>query len=164
MLAHCAWADAVFFRVWADGDREDRELRERVAHASGVQENFLKLFRGEDDLPWEKILRGEVKPPWVDKPLPSFETLRDLTRANHEGLHAYAEGLAESDLRRPMRVPWFPDPPCVIPVGAALVQVAMHTQHHRGQHMTRVRQLGGQPKNVDYIIWLWKQRPEASWQ
>jgi uncharacterized damage-inducible protein DinB len=39
----------------------------------------------------------------------------------------------------------------------------MHTQHHRGQLMTRLKDFGGDPKNVDWIIWLWKGRPEARW-
>ena len=63
----------------------------------------------------------------------------------------------------PVRIPWFPDPPCVIAVSEALVQVAMHSQHHRGQCMTRLKDFGGEPKNVDWIIWLWKQKPAARW-
>lgn len=55
------------------------------------------------------------------------------------------------------------DPPCLIPVSDVLLQVCLHTQHHRGQNMTRLKALGAAPKNVDYIIWLWKQRPEPRW-
>jgi hypothetical protein len=29
--------------------------------------------------------------------------------------------------------------------------------------MTRLKDLGGEPKNVDWIIWLWKQKPQARW-
>jgi ElaB/YqjD/DUF883 family membrane-anchored ribosome-binding protein len=53
------------------------------------------------------------------------------------------------------------------PVPAAEVvdseRVAMHTQHHRGQCMTRLKDFGGEPKNVDWIIWLWKQKPAGRW-
>jgi hypothetical protein len=66
-------------------------------------------------------------------------------------------------LTQTVRVPWFPEPPCVITVAEALVQVALHTQHHRGQCMTRLKDFGGEPKNVDWIIWLWKQKPQARW-
>ena len=51
----------------------------------------------------------------------------------------------------------------MIRVDEALVQVAMHTQHHRGQLMTRLKDFGGEPKNVDWIIWLWKGKPPARW-
>ncbi len=49
-------------------------------------------------------------------------------------------------------------------VPEALVQVCLHTQHHRAQNMTRLKSLGVSPKNVDYIIWLWKQKPEGLWE
>jgi hypothetical protein len=39
-------------------------------------------------------------------------------------------------------------------IAEALVQVARHTQHHRGQCMNRLKDSGGEPKNVDWIIWL----------
>ena len=29
---------------------------------------------------------------------------------------------------------------------------------------TPTKDLGGEPKNVDWIIWLWKQRPHARWE
>ena len=34
---------------------------------------------------------------------------------------------------------------------SALVQVAMHSQHHRGQCMTRLKDFGCEPKNVDWM-------------
>jgi hypothetical protein len=30
--------------------------------------------------------------------------------------------------------------------------------------MTRLKGFGGEPKNVDWIIWLWKQKPQARWE
>jgi uncharacterized damage-inducible protein DinB len=71
--------------------------------------------------------------------------------------------LDSEELSRPVRIHWFPDPPCIITVSEALVQVAMHSQHHRGQCMTRLKDFGGEPVNVDWIIWLWKQKPQARW-
>lgn len=163
LLAHCAWADGVFFHAWAKAETGDTELRERLAHCTGTQDFFLKTLRGEMDLPWDKILKGEVRPPWLDQPLPSFEGLRDWTRSNHTQLKACVEGLDEARSQALVKIPWFPDPPCVVSMAEALVQVAMHTQHHRGQAMTRLKAIGGKPVNVDYLIWLWKGRPEARW-
>jgi len=163
LLGHCAWSDAVFFRAWAKADRGDEELRERLRHSTATQTFFLDLLTGAMDLPWDKILKGEVKPPWADQPLPTFEALRSDTRHNHARFNALVKGLDVAGLQRPVTIPWFPDPPCVVDLGEALVQVAMHTQHHRGQAMTRLKQIGGKPKNVDYIIWLWKGRPGAEW-
>ena len=163
LLGHCAWADAVLFRAWGKADREDGELRERLRHMSATQAFFHMVLTGTMDLPWDRILKGEVKPPWADQPLPTFEELLRDTRANHANFSAFAVALSETELQRPVTIPWFPDPPCVVTVGEALVQVAMHTQHHRGQVMTRLKQSGGKPHNVDYLIWLWKGRPAAAW-
>ena len=37
-----------------------------------------------------------------------------------------------------------------------LLQTVLHSQHHRGQIATRLRDLGGAPSTVDYIIWIRK--------
>lgn len=151
LLGHQAWADAVFFHAWGkSGAREDGELRARVDHQVAVQEAFLKL------------LDGGV-PDLAEGPTPEFEGLKARCVAAHGALRALAQGLDDGALARIIRVPWFPDPPCQIPVSDALVQVCLHSQHHRGQNMSRLKALGAAPKNVDYIIWLWKQRPEARW-
>ncbi len=152
LLAHAEWANAVFFHTWGKSPaRDHEELRRRVAHIVGVQQGFLSILRGE--------------PPGFppDGPPPSLEELKSRAEAGHAGLRDFAAGLSEEALSRTVRIPWFPDPPCVISVAEALVQVAMHTQHHRGQCMTRLRDQGGEPKNVDWIIWLWKQKPAGRW-
>jgi uncharacterized damage-inducible protein DinB len=152
LLAHAEWANAVFFHAWAKSPaRDHEEMRNRVGHIVGVQQGFLSVLRGENP----------GRPP--DGPPASFDELRRRGQASHAGLHDFAAGLRADDLARTVRIPWFPDPPCVITVAEALVQVALHTQHHRGQCMTRLKDFGGEPKNVDWIIWLWKQKPAARW-
>lgn len=151
LLAHHAWADAVFFHAWAAaGVPDDVELRTRMAHVADVQEGFLKVLKGEAVAIQER-------------PLPDFEDLKTRCRASHEVYAALARTLDDAALARLVRIPWFPDPPCVIPVADTLMQVCLHTQHHRGQNMARLKILGAAPKNVDYIIWLWKQKPEPRW-
>jgi uncharacterized damage-inducible protein DinB len=152
MLAHAEWANAVFFHTWGKSPcRDHEEMRRRVDHIIGVQQGFLSILRGE----------GPVWPP--DGPPPAFDDLKTRALASHAALRDLAGNLDAEGLSRTVRIPWFPDPPCVITVGDALVQVAMHTQHHRGQCMTRLKDLGGEPKNVDWIIWLWKQKPQGRW-
>jgi uncharacterized damage-inducible protein DinB len=152
LVAHAEWANAVFFHAWAKSPaRDHEELRQRVAHILGVQQGFLSVFRGE----------APGGPP--SGPPPSFEELKTRAVTGHAALREFAATLEPEALSRTVRIPWFPDPPCVITLAEALVQVALHTQHHRGQCMTRLKDFGGDPKNVDWIIWLWKQRPQARW-
>jgi len=152
LLAHAEWANAVFFHAWGKSPaRDHEELRQRVGHILGVQQGFLSIFRGETP----------GGPPGGHPP--SFEELKTRAVAGHAGLREFAASLDPATLTRTVRIPWFPDPPCIITLAEALVQVAMHTQHHRGQCMTRLKDFGGEPKNVDWIIWLWKQKPQPRW-
>jgi uncharacterized damage-inducible protein DinB len=151
LLSHQAWADAVFFRAWeASGCQEDEDLRMRLDHQVATQEAFLKVLKGDP-----VVLE--------DHPIPAFEALKARCEAAHEVFRALARGLDDAALARLVLIPWFPDPPCLVSVSDALLQVCLHSQHHRGQNMTRLKALGARPKNVDYIIWLWKQKPEARW-
>jgi uncharacterized damage-inducible protein DinB len=152
LLAHAEWANAVFFHTWGKSPaRDHEELRTRVDHILMVQQVFLSFLRGE---PAGGLAAG---------PPPTFEELQTRARTSHTGLREFAATLKPETLERTVRIPFFSDPPCVITVAQAIVQVAMHTQHHRGQCMTRLKDFGGEPKNVDWIIWLWKQKPEARW-
>jgi uncharacterized damage-inducible protein DinB len=49
-------------------------------------------------------------------------------------------------------------------VTEALTQCDMHSQHHRGQNATRLRELGGEPPPTDLIFWYWKGRPAPEWR
>lgn len=152
LLAHAEWANSVFFHAWGKSPaRDHEELRRRVDHIIGVQQGFLSVLQGQPP----------GGPP--DGPPSSFEDLKARAEAFHAGLRNFAAALEPDALARTVRIPWFPEPPCVITLAEALVQVAMHTQHHRGQCLTRLKDFGGEPKNVDWIIWLWKQKPQARW-
>ena len=152
LIAHGEWANAVFFKAWGKSPaRDHEEMRSRVAHFVGVQNAFMSIFKGE-------IPSG---PP--GGPPPTFAELETRAEHSHAALKDFTVAADDESLSRKVQIPWFPDPPCLITVEQALVQVAMHTQHHRGQCMTRLKDFGGEPKNVDWIIWLWKQKPNARW-
>jgi uncharacterized damage-inducible protein DinB len=153
LAAHMAWADGAWFSAWAEGGlQDDPDLLQRTRHCADVQAAFLMVLRGDP----------VVFP--ADPPPPEFRALRAQARDNHRGFAGLFETLEPGDLARPVLLPWFPGPPCRVSVADALTQVAMHTQHHRGQMMTRLRDLGGRPWNVDFIIWTWKDRPAAQWE
>jgi uncharacterized damage-inducible protein DinB len=152
LLAHAEWANAVFFHAWEKSPaRDHEEMRRRVGHIIGVQQGFLSILRGE----------APGTPP--SGPPATFEELKQRAVTCHAGLRDFAAALTPEGLARTVRIVWFPDPPCVVTVAQGLVQVAMHSQHHRGQCMTRLKDFGGEPQNVDWIIWLWKQKPAARW-
>lgn len=151
LLSHQAWADARYFWAWeASGAFDDEDLRTRTNHLVATQEAFLQVLKGD----------AVVLP---EQALPGLPVLKARCEASHLVFQALGRGLDEAALGRIVRVPWFPEPPCLISVSDALLQVCLHTQHHRGQCMARIRAVGAAPMNVDYIIWLWKQKPDARW-
>jgi uncharacterized damage-inducible protein DinB len=153
LMAHAEWANAVFFRTWGQSPaRDHEELRRRMDHLVGVQEGFLNVVRGQTP----------GAPP--SGPPSSFADLKARAETCHTGLREFTAAREPESLSTTVRIPWFPDPPCVITIAEALVQLAMHSQHHRGQLMTRLKDFGGEPKNVDWIIWLWKQKPQGLWR
>lgn len=152
LMAHSEWANAVFFHAWEKSPARDHgEMRTRVGHIVGVQEAFISIFNGE-----------QPGGPPVGPP-PTFAELKTRAEESHSDLRKFTSSLDSEGLSRTLHIPWFPDPPCVITLDQALVQVALHSQHHRGQCMTRLKDFGGQAKNIDWIIWLWQQKPEARW-
>jgi uncharacterized damage-inducible protein DinB len=43
------------------------------------------------------------------------------------------------------------------------MQVISHSGYHRGQVNARLRAVDGKPTLVDYIAWIWFDRPTARW-
>lgn len=50
-----------------------------------------------------------------------------------------------------------------VTLGESVLQVALHSTHHRGQAATRLRELGGEPQLVDFVAWLWQGKPAPKW-
>ncbi|HJV91242.1 MAG TPA: DinB family protein [Holophagaceae bacterium] len=152
LVAHLRWADAVAFHALGKcpAAQADPDVLERLFHAAWVASAFAAILAGAPG----------GRPP---EDRPAFGELRDLTRAAGEALQTWVDHASEGDLETSVHIPWFPEPPLHLPAREALLQAVLHTQHHRGQTMTRLKQLGGESKNVDFIIWLWKRKPAPRW-
>jgi uncharacterized damage-inducible protein DinB len=98
----------------------------------------------------------------------SFLNVRECFRdplqriASVEGIRRYLETVTDAHLLARVDIPWFNNPPLTITVAEALAQMAMHSQWHRGQNATRLRELGYEPPTTDLIVWYWKGRPAAA--
>ena len=86
--------------------------------------------------------------------------LREWGRGNALTLIELARLTSDDELAEHLEIPWFKEPPIVLSRGEALIQACLHSIHHRGQNATRLRELGGDPPTIDYIIWIWKGRPD----
>lgn len=159
LYLHMEWADAL---VWstvlpASSLADDASVRERLYHLHMVQRAFLHIWRGEKtNFSGTEGLRAEDLARWG--------------RAYHLSVRPFLASLSASQLDAPVRLPWAAQimerfgTGAVDPrLGETVLQVAMHSTHHRGQVNARIRELGTEPPLTDYIAWLWSSRPKASW-
>jgi uncharacterized damage-inducible protein DinB len=155
LLAHQAWADAEHWRAIELNApaREDPAIHDRLHHIHQVQRLFI----------WAV---GERKTEFAFSKPEDFKTFDDLklyARGSHSEIDRFVSYVTDARLSDNVTFSWFKDPPLVISVSKALTQCAMHSQWHRGQNATRLRDLGGEPPPVDLIVWFWKGRPAPQW-
>ena len=145
LFAHMAWADATILKAVGahDGAFSDDELRKWLHHIVTVQSFFLSLFQ-------QRTFDMER---WKQAPGTTGDMERLFEEA-HANSAAYTARLDEAELARTVEfpVPAFKD--FHPPVRDALMQVIMHSEHHRAQVAMRLRALGATPPMTDYILWV----------
>ena len=158
LYAHMEWADA---RVWSEvlkspGTHDDSQLRDKLFHLHDTQQAFLSLWTEQPRRVPEDVASLTAVYRWARPYYAS--ALRFLDAAT-------AAALAEpvSDAFGDRMKQYFGDPRGNVTLGVTAFHVAAHTTHHRGQVMTRLRELGGDPPLVDYVIWVWSGVPVAEW-
>jgi uncharacterized damage-inducible protein DinB len=146
MERHQVWADAAHWQTIRENStlREDAEMRTRLNHMLTT----LKLLTA--------LARGETPDPSGMKEIDSIEELEAAMGKAHGDLAATLES---ANLNQMIALPRGPKGPFEAPVGVLLVQAITHSQHHRGQNASRMRQLGAKPPMTDFIIWYALGRP-----
>jgi uncharacterized damage-inducible protein DinB len=155
LYGHQVWADAEHFRAIGahPAARGDRAMLVRLHHIAIVQRAFLWAVGDRQDA-------FEFTKP---EDFASLDALKRYAREHHDRLVPFIATVSDVRLAESIAIPWFKDPPLSLTVAEALTQGSMHSHYHRGQNATRLREIGGEPPMTDYIVWLWKGRPEADW-
>lgn len=166
LLQHCEWADATLWKaaLSADdalADDENDQIVGWLHHIHLVQHAFKAVWSGA---PLD--LENLPKPEDHDDPA----SICRWGRTCHEGLQGYLVECDEVDLARELTFPWaaqmeaaWQHPLEPVALQQSVHQVVMHSAHHRAQVSSRLRQLGGEPPAIDYIVWLWRGRPASEW-
>ena len=156
MARHMAWADAT---VWgavltATQAAGDAKIADTLHHIHQVQHIFLQAWTHAQFAVRERK---------------EFTTLDELAVWGLEarrGVLAFIDQVSDGELAQEMRMPWAAffeqqtkQTAGVHTMGESVLQVFLHTQHHRGQVCARLREAGGVPPTVDFIVWLWSGRP-----
>ena len=155
LFGHQAWADSEHWLALAAQPEalDDPTIRERLHHLHLVERLFLWASRdGQGQFTASKI-----------EDIPDIRSIRDDVRQYHVEAITHVASLSRARLDEVLDIPWFRNAPAPFTREQALVQSVMHSQYHRGQNATRLRELGGSPPITDFIMWLFKGKPEGRW-
>ncbi len=158
LSAHMEWADA---KVWsailaAEAARDDPRLRDKLRHLHETQQQYLGMWTGRPPRSAEDDVSLAAVYEWAQTFYPPARTFLDAT-----GAEAMAEAVSGVFAERMQH--YLGPPQGTVTLADTVIQVVTHTAHHRGQVMTRLREIGGEPPLVDYVIWLWSGTPAAAW-
>ena len=160
LLGHMEWADA---HIWtaalnAPGLAHDAGMLERFHHFHSTQWAYLQALLGRP----------------LD--IPALSTFADLRAAGvwarrfYRELPALRGTLIGARLDAQVEFPWGAQVAELLGRAAApanvaecILQLALHTAHHRGQVATALRTAGVEPPTIDYIAWIWTGRPAPDW-
>ncbi len=156
---YTGWADAeVFAGIRKTPDTgKDESLLAKLRHSQMVQGAFLDVL--------------EKKPfdPEATRSL-DIAALEQFTITVHRRAESYYNSLTPEMLDTVIELPWarhfgeklgFDVRKTTL--AELLVQVFSHTTYHRGQVNARLRELGVKPAMVDFIAWVWANKPAAAW-
>lgn len=148
LVAHLVWADSELLGAVAAVPEAstDQTLLRTLQHIVFVERIFTSLLTGA-----AFDMQQESQP--VDN-LPALQNLYGQTRRH---LLSFTSELSGELLTRPVENPWAPELRGT--VAQIVMQVVLHSQNHRGQCLTRLRELAGKAPTLDFIIWLKLGRP-----
>ena len=146
LARHQAWADTAHWKALRENSTllEDLEIRKRLNHMVMALRMLTALAQG-----------GTPDPSGMKDIEPADQLEAMLGKANAELI----EALNSIDLQKMIALPRGPQGPWEAPAGVLLVQAITHSQHHRGQNASRMRQLGATPPMTDFAIWYALGRP-----
>jgi len=146
LARHQAWADGAHWKTLRENTElaEDAEIRKRLNHMVMA----LKMLT--------TLARGETPDAAGMKEIDSIDELEAAMLKAHADLTA---ALESADLDKMIALPRGPKGPFQAPAGVLFLQALTHSQHHRGQNASRMRQLGATPPMTDFVIWYALGRP-----
>ena len=160
LFRHMEWADAEVWRAVFARDEaiNDQRLRDIFYHLHLVQHAHLQAWQGIT----------------MQTPFPTFDDTRAVWawgRTCYHLIFDYLKQLSEGELEKSFQLPWtelvtkqLGQAPAAVTLGEMMMQAPLHSLYHRGQINMRLREVGGEPPAVDYIVWRWLGKPNAVWE
>jgi uncharacterized damage-inducible protein DinB len=128
---------------------QDRPLRELMHHILLANRFWLRLSQG-----LSFVLEAESRTP------DSLDGLVAQYQETHAEETNWLGQMKDSELERQLQTPYIPGRSFSVEQG--IMQICLHSHGHRAQAAMRLRQLGGTPPGLDFVMWL-KDRPPVEW-
>jgi uncharacterized damage-inducible protein DinB len=160
LFRHMEWADARVWEAIGSSDPHDERLRTLLVHLHTVQRAFLAVWQGQ---PPEQGFRSPES-------FGALTEVRAWAQPVYGAQRAFLSDAPDVELARVLSPPWIAQVeahlgrrPGPTTMAETAFQVANHSTYHRGQINARLRECGLTPPLVDYIVWLWLDRPGPEW-
>ena len=160
LYAHMNWADSMVWSVTRTSEKgsSDDVLQDQLMHLHSTQRAFLDLWRRQPaKLPDRADFESAIE-------------LQAWAQSYYPLANDILESLSPAALGDVIDIPWarffeheLGGTAAAVTLGETIYQVAAHSTHHRGQVNRRLREIGAAPPLVDYIVWIWKGRPDPLW-
>jgi uncharacterized damage-inducible protein DinB len=159
LFRHMQWADGEVWRsvLACEAAQRDEVLKGLLLHLHVVQRAFLSVWKQQS-----------LAFPAADE-FPSLADLRAWAAPCYGEAQTFLDALDEAALAQPVTMPWAAQlaqqlgrAPGAPTLAETMFQVTSHSTYHRGQVNARLRAVGGEPPLVDYIAWIWFDRPSPA--
>lgn len=129
---------------------QDKQLRELLHHILLANRFWLKLSQG---VPFSPESEWQVPE--------SLDALVTQYKETYAEEAAWVMQLTDLELERQLQASYFKGHTFSVEEG--IVQICLHSQGHRAQVAIRLRELGGTPPSLDFVIWLKDDQPPIVW-
>jgi uncharacterized damage-inducible protein DinB len=160
LLKHMEWADSITWKTVLNcsNSNNDEKIKDILLHYHTAQQKYFSVWK-------EESFDIEAKF--------NFENLTMILNwviEYYTELNEFFENLNERKLEENVIYPGIErikeilgKTPAKVNFIETVLQVVIHTSHHRGQVNKRLREIGGKPEIIDFIAWAWLGKPKAVW-
>ncbi|WP_308637147.1 DinB family protein [Paenibacillus silvisoli] len=142
MLEHQMWADRELLAGVRASGADNREALKLLRHVAIAEQVWVTRLSGESS--------GKLQL-WTDDA--ELASLEELYADNEARYAAYLDSLTEERLDEVLTYANQSGTVFHTPIRDILTHVALHGQYHRGQINRVLREAGGEPKALDYILY-----------
>lgn len=141
MFDYDRWANRQVLRVIQSMDAPEVRVSSLFAHLCGSKRMWLGRINANDDA-------GATT--WPELSLEDSAKLLDLLDELWSNL---LTSLEDADLAREVSYSLPDGKPGMQTLGDIITHSMLHSQYHRGQLASRIREAGGAPASTDFVVW-----------